>query len=241
MILAGERASEDEIRRFLREAAAAAKLRHPNIVTVHELDVHEGIYYYTMEYLGGQDLGRLIDEGGMEPRRAVIIALKVARALAHAHGRGIIHRDLKPGNIIIGESDEPVLTDFGLAFDLRQAPDGAAPLAAGTPGYMAPEQVTGQHDRIGPATDIYSLGAVFYEMLTGRPPFTAATAKELFELVLDGEPEDPCRLRPGLDSDLAAIGMRCLRKKPEERYRSAAELAEVLVAWLSSHPKAGRP
>lgn len=233
MIAAGEAARGKEIKRFLREAAAVARLRHPNIVTIYELDVHEGIYYFTMDYVEGRSLRELVGEGGTEPREAARIAEKVARALEHAHRRGIVHRDLKPANVIVEPSGEPVITDFGLAFDVRRAedPDGEA---AGTPLYMAPEQVLGLPAAAGPACDIYSLGAVLYELLTGRAPFEAGTVREILEAVARAEPRSPRRLRSGLDPALCAIVMKCLAKAPEERYSSAEELADALAQWLEA-------
>ncbi len=231
VILAGEGASEEDIARFLREAITAAKLRHPNIVTVYELDVHEGIYYYTMDYIEGKNLGRSIVGQGMEPQRAMIIAFKVARALNHAHKRGVIHRDLKPGNIILDEQGEPMITDFGLALDLERF-GRPGPVIAGTPRYMAPEQIYGDKALIGPPTDIYALGAVLYEMLTGRPPFEGRELNELLNAISKKEPLDPRELRRELDAEISAICLKCLRKKPEERPCSAAELAEGLASWL---------
>jgi serine/threonine protein kinase len=231
VILAGEAAGADAVQRFLREAVTAAKLRHPNIVTVYELDVLDGVYYYTMEYIEGQDLGRLIAAGPVPPRRAVILALKVARALAHAHSKGVVHRDLKPGNIILDEAGEPMITDFGLALDLERHGRSSA-YTAGTPWYMAPEQIADTKEPVGPACDIYALGVVLFEMLTGRVPFDAPKVEDVFEAIAKNEPPDPCALRPGLDKRVAAICLRCLRKKPEERYSSASALAADLAAWL---------
>ena len=231
LILAGEYASEEGIENFLREAITAAKLRHPNIVTVYELDVHEGIYYYTMDYIEGKDLSKLISDRGMEPRRAAIIALKVARALNHAHQKGVVHRDLKPGNIIVGEQGEPMVTDFGMAFDLKRF--GRQGLAlAGTPLYMAPEQLAGNRALVGPHSDIYALGVLLFEMLIGQPPFEGKSLNELLDAISKRESPDPRQRRPDLDEKIADVCLKCLHKKPEERYRSAAELAEELASWL---------
>lgn len=232
LILAAEYANEDEIRSFLSEAITAAKLRHPNIVTVHELDVHEGIYYYTMDYVQGKDLGRLISGQSIELRRAVIIALKVARALNHAHNKGVIHRDLKPGNIIVDEQGEPIVTDFGLAFDLERF-GRRGPVIAGTPFYMAPEQLSGDRALIGPASDIYALGVVLYEMITARLPFEGTEFNELLHAISKREAPDPREFRPDIDPEIAAFCLKCLRKKPEERHSSAAEVAERLASWLT--------
>jgi serine/threonine protein kinase len=237
IIRTGEAAREEDIRQFLREASAAARLRHPNIVTVYELDVHEGTYYYTMEYIAGRNLGTLIGERGMDAREAVRIAAKVARALEHAHRRDIVHRDLKPGNIIVQADGEPVVTDFGLACDLRQ-PGASQALAAGTPDYMAPEQVLGRRDGAGPPCDIWALGALLYEMLTGRTPFGGDSVRELFEAIATQAPRPPGQLRPGIDPRLSGLVMKCLEKDPQNRWGSAGELAEALEAWLGSP---GRP
>lgn len=231
MIITGEAAREDEIKRFMAEASAVARLRHPNVVNIHELDVSEGTYYYTMDFIEGRDLGQLICEKGMDQRRAAILALKVARALAHTHSKHIVHRDLKPGNIIIDEMGEPVLTDFGLACDVR-AMEGGSANAAGTPEYMAPEQVLGRLERVGPATDIYSLGALLYEMLVGRPPFQAESIDELFKKISEDDPEPLERLKPELSPGLCEIVARCLNKDPDARFASARDLAEALGAWL---------
>ena len=231
VILAGEAAGAEDIQRFLREAVTAAKLRHPNIVTVYELDVHEGTYYYTMEFIEGQDLGRLIAAGPLPLRRAVILALKVSRALAHAHGKGVVHRDLKPGNIIVDEAGEPMVTDFGLALDLERQGRSAA-YAAGTPWYMAPEQISGPKEAVGPACDIYALGTVLFEMVTGRVPFEGSKVDDIFEAINSREPPDPRSLRPEVDERLAAICLRCMSKDPQERY-AAADLAAELAGWLA--------
>ncbi len=231
MIITGEAAHEDEIKRFMSEASAVARLRHPNVVNIHELDVYEGTYYYTMDFIEGRDLGQLIGKNGMDQRQAAILALKVARALAHTHSRHIIHRDLKPGNIIVDETGEPVLTDFGLACDVRSIKGGSL-AAAGTPEYMAPEQVLDFLDRVGPCTDIYSLGALLYEMLVGRPPFSGRNLTDLFAAISSQEPADPRSLRAELSAELCAIVLKCLEKDASDRYASARDLAEALGTWL---------
>ncbi|HOX07451.1 MAG TPA: protein kinase [Planctomycetota bacterium] len=235
VIRAGEAAGADEVQRFLREAVTAAKLRHPNIVTVYELDVVDGIYYYTMEFIEGQDLGRLIQAGPLPLRRAVILTLKVARALAHAHAKGVVHRDLKPGNIILDEAGEPMVTDFGLALDLERGARSSA-YAAGTPWYMAPEQISDQREAVGPACDVYALGTVLFEMLTGRVPFEGTSVEDIFEAITNREPPDPRAHRPEIDAALAEVCLTCLRKSPAQRWASAAELATTLAAWLARNP-----
>ncbi|MHC4916495.1 MAG: serine/threonine-protein kinase, partial [Planctomycetota bacterium] len=180
------------------------------------------------------NLEKLIGEEGMDQRRAAVLALKVARALWHAHSKDIIHRDLKPANILLDEHGQPVITDFGLAYDLRRSADASSTDAAGTPAYMAPEQVLGLKDKVGPACDIYSLGALLYEMLTGRPPFAAETVKELFAAIAGEEPRDPREIRRDLDPGICVIVANCLKKDPAERFSTARELAEALAAWLAT-------
>jgi serine/threonine protein kinase len=234
VILTGPNAGEEDVKRFLREAASAARLRHPNIVTVHELDVHEGIYYYTMDFIEGRNLAQMIGPGGMEPGRAARLAARVALALEHAHRRGIVHRDLKPGNIIVQADGEPVITDFGLACDLRRREEETCE-TAGTPAYMSPEQVLGLPMATEPATDIWSLGALFYEMLTGRPPFSGGT-RELFEAIASQSAPPALQLRPELPPELSSAAMKCLEKNPDDRFPSAAALAERLWQWLEAAP-----
>jgi serine/threonine protein kinase len=231
MILTGEGSREEDVQLFLHEAAAVARLRHRNIVTIYELDVHEGIYYYTMDYIDGRSLQRIISEDGLEARLAVEIAVKVAGALEHAHRRGIVHRDLKPANVIIDEDGEPVITDFGLAFS-PGSEAGPRAVTAGTPGYMAPEQVAGRADRIGAAVDVYALGAVLYTVLCGEPPFAGLGAVDFVRAVTSAEVLPVRELRPEADPGLCAIVERCLRRSPGERPASAAALAGELSAWL---------
>ncbi len=206
MILSGEWASEEERRRFQQEAQAAAALDHPHIVPVYEVGEHDGRLYFTMRYCAGKSLSKLAAEGPFAPRCAAELVAQAADAVGYAHGEGIIHRDLKPANVLVDEGDHLWITDFGLA--KRTQDDSnltATRQVLGTPGYMSPEQASGQTREIGPAADIYSLGAILYRLLTGRPPFQAATADETLQQVKNAEPAAPrelnpsCAARPGND------------------------------------------
>ena len=187
---------------FLEEARRLAKLRHPGIVTVHDVGVHEGRVYLVSDFLDGPDLGRWLRENRVAWPEATRIAAEVADALAHAHTRSIVHRDVKPANIILTADRMPVLVDFGLALDEAKAGGREKGVIAGTPWYLSPEQATGTAHRIDGRTDIYSLGVVLYEMLTGRVPFRAANPAELFRQVRDDEPQPPRQLVPSLPPEL---------------------------------------
>jgi serine/threonine protein kinase len=187
-----------------------------------------------MDFIEGRNLAQMIGPGGMEPGRAARLAARVALALEHAHRRGIVHRDLKPGNIIVQADGEPVITDFGLACDLRRREEETCE-TAGTPAYMSPEQVLGLPMATEPATDIWSLGALFYEMLTGRPPFSGGT-RELFEAIASQSAPPALQLRPELPPELSSAAMKCLEKNPDDRFPSAAALAERLWQWLEAAP-----
>ncbi len=232
MILAGPFASEAEIRRFRVEAEAAGRLDHPHIVPILEVGRHQDHAFYTMKLIDGDDLGRHLRRFVGDPRRAATLLVAIAQAVHHAHRRGLIHRDLKPSNILIDPAGHPHITDFGL---VKRADDGASSLTAsgavlGTPSYMAPEQAVG--GRIGPAADIYSLGAILYQLLTGRPPFRAATVAETLAQLIEQEPTPPRHLRPSIPAKLQRICLKCLEKRPARRYASAADLAEDLDRFL---------
>jgi WD40 repeat protein/tetratricopeptide (TPR) repeat protein/tRNA A-37 threonylcarbamoyl transferase component Bud32 len=243
MILAGSHATPEERRRFLVEAEMAARLRHPNMVSIYEVGEHEGRLFLALEYVDG---GTLADTLRGPPRpagEAAALIAQLAVAMQHAHQLGIIHRDLKPANILLqnDESRVPKITDFGLARPIQAAAHlTAAGLVVGTPAYMAPEQ-TQSSGQVGLAGDVYSLGAILYELLTGRPPFVGATSLEILRQVQDAEPESPSRLRAGLPRDLVTICLRCLEKQPERRYPSAGALAEDLHRFLEGRPIAARP
>ncbi len=239
MILRGTMASEDDLSRFRAEAAAAAQLSHAAIVPVYEVGQHEGHSYFSMKCIEGQTLSQRLADGPLPPREAARILAEVARAIVAAHQNGVLHRDIKPSNILIDEDGQPHVTDFGLAKrvegDQSLTRTGAI---LGTPSYLAPEQAAGNRGMIGPATDVYGLGAVLYQMLTARPPFQASTPLDTVMLVLEQDPVPPRLLNPQADRDLELIALRCLQKPPDLRYASAAELADDLDAYLAGEPLA---
>jgi serine/threonine protein kinase len=239
-ILRGELASAADVARFRAEAEAAARLDHPHIVPVHEVGEHEGQPYFTMKLIEGTTLSALLSGGPLPPRRAAGILAPVCRAIHHAHRHGVLHRDLKPSNILIDQGGKPHVTDFGLAKRLSAKESLTRSGAVlGTPCYMAPEQAAGRNAP-SPAADIYSLGAILYQMLTGRPPFLAASPLETVLQVIGEEPLPPRLLNPQADRDLEMIALKCLQKPAELRYASAAALAEDLEAYLASEPIAAR-
>jgi serine/threonine-protein kinase len=241
MILRGEHASAADLARFRAEAQSAAGLAHPAIVPVYKVDTCEGQPYFSMKFVEGQTLAARVKEGLLPQRDAARYLAAVSRAVQHAHEKGILHRDLKPANVLIDSDDRPLVTDFGLA----KRVEGGASLTGtgavvGTPSYMAPEQAAGNQGTPGPACDVYSLGAILYELLTGRPPFLAATAVDTLLLVRSEEPVRPRLLNPQIDPDLEFICRKCLEKKPEHRYKSAAQLADDLEAYLNDEPVSAR-
>jgi hypothetical protein len=232
MILPGTLANDDDLHRFHAEATAAAGLKHPHIVAVHHVGVLDDKHYYSMDFIDGQSLAQRLADGPLPGRVAAKYLTAVARAIQHAHDHGILHRDLKPGNILLDKDDQPHVTDFGLAkqfkADSRQTRTGSI---LGTPGYMAPEQAAGRKD-LGPACDIYGLGALLYELLTGRPPFRAETPMDTLMQVIEREPAPPRLLNPGVDRDLETICLKCLSKDPRHRYATAEEVALELERYL---------
>ena len=242
MLLSGTYAGPHELMRFLREAKSVAGLRHPNIVQVYDVGDVEGRPYYTMEFLEGGNLAEKIAGQPQPGRQASEVVAALAEAVQVAHRNGIIHRDLKPANILLTADGTPKISDFGLArrfdSDERLTFSGAR---LGTPSYMAPEQALGKRGLIGPAVDIYSLGAVLYEMLTGRPPFRAETARETERQLLTEEPVPPRRLNAAVPRDLETICLKCLRKNPQCRYESAGAIAMDLHRFERGEVIAARP
>lgn len=248
MVLSGPFASRVALERFRAEARVAASLQHVGIVAIHEAGEAEGQPYFTMDFVEGRNLADHLRDGPLPPARAARYIDQIARAVAYAHACGVLHRDLKPANILIDESDCPRITDFGLAKQLTASGhlSGSPPLtltgqALGSPHYMAPELASAQNENIGTAADVYSLGAILYQLLTGRPPFAAGTVGETLHQVLHNEPPRPRVLDPSLPRDLETICLKCLEKEPARRYPSAAMVAEELERFLSGQPLLGRP
>ena len=242
MLLAGAYAQPHELERFLREAETEAGLRHANIVQVYEAGDLDGRPYFTMEFVEGGSLAQKLAGAPQSARPAAALVAGAAEAVHAAHQRGIVHRDLKPSNILLTADGTPKISDFGLARHL----EGAAGLTlsgapVGTPSYMAPEQAEGKSRAVGPAADIYALGAILYELLTGRPPFRAETTAATLQQVLTKDPVPPSRLNSGVPRDLETICLKCLNKEPPRRYASAAALAEDLLRYGRGEPIAARP
>lgn len=242
LLLLGRHSSPDSIRRFYREAQSAAALRHPHIVPVYEVGESEGQPFLAMEYVEGRSLAEILRQGPLAPQRAARYAHTVAEAIAYAHSQGVLHRDLKPSNVLLDALDCIRLTDFGLAKKL----DGSSDFTLtgemlGSPNYLSPEQAEGRHTSVGPPSDIYGVGALLYELLTGRPPFLAASLADTLLRIRDTEPLPPSSLNPGIPRDLDTIVLKCLEKAPERRYASAEALAADLNRFLRHEPITARP
>jgi serine/threonine protein kinase len=242
VISAGAQAQAEEVARFQIEAVAVARLQHPHIVQVYETGASQGRPYLVMELVPGSSLAEKLAAAPLEARAAAELVRALASAMQHAHERGIIHRDLKPANVLLLPDGTPKITDFGLAkrLDVGEGQTRAGQLL-GTPSYMAPEQAAAQKGRVGPTADVYALGAVLYECLTGRPPFKGATPWETVLQVLHADPVPPRRLRPGVPRDLETICLKCLHKEARKRYPSAHDFAEDLRRFMSSETILARP
>ncbi len=242
MILPGHLASPEHVRRFQTEAKAAARLQHSNIVHIHEVGELDGQHFFAMEYVEGVSLAGRIEQGPVDIQDAVRWVATIARAVARLHQQEIVHRDLKPSNILLDHEEQPFVTDFGLARVFVPGSEATTTgVIAGTPSYMSPEQASGRRASVGPASDIYSLGAILYELLTGRPPFREENPLDTLMQVLSREPALPRRLNPRIPRRLELICLKCLAKSPEERYASADALAEDLERFSRGEALEARP
>jgi TolB-like protein/predicted Ser/Thr protein kinase/Flp pilus assembly protein TadD len=237
VISLGQWASQAHVKRFRREAEAAASLDHPCIVPIYEVGERDGSCYFSMKFIEGGQLDEVVKRAPMSIRQAAELIAKVARTVHYAHEHGILHRDIKPGNILLDGKSEPQLTDFGLARLVEAESTVTRTMEVlGTPSYMAPEQAVGSNSVVSSVTDVYGLGAVFYQLLTGQPPFAGGATYETIKLLLDTEPKQPRLLNPKIDRDLSTICLKCLEKDPKRRYSSALALAEDLERWLKHEP-----
>ncbi|HUT10873.1 MAG TPA: serine/threonine-protein kinase [Thermoguttaceae bacterium] len=242
MILASHLASPEHVRRFHVEAKAAARMQHSNIVHIHEVGQLHGHYYFAMEYVEGNSLAQRIAQSQLDVDMAVRLVAAIARAVDHLHQHNIIHRDLKPSNILLDAEEHPYLTDFGLAKVFEPGSETTATgVIAGTPSYMAPEQAAGQSGKVGPAADIYSLGAILYELLTGRPPFREENPLDTLMQVISREPNLPRQWNPKIPRGLELICLKCLAKSPGDRYASAAAVADDLERFARGEALEVRP
>jgi eukaryotic-like serine/threonine-protein kinase len=242
MILAGRFAGPHAVQRFRAEAAAAARLQHPNVVAIHEVGEHDGQQYFSMDYIEGRNLAEIVRENPLAPKHAAAYLKIITEAIHCAHQQGILHRDLKPSNVLIDRFDQPRITDFGLAKQLESDTDFTVTgQVLGSPNFMPPEQAAGRHAEVGPRSDLYSLGAMLYHLLTGRPPFQGATVQEVLLQVKGAEPIGPRRLNPSVPVDLETICLKCLEKEPTRRFATAQELAEELGRFLRHEPIRARP
>jgi tetratricopeptide (TPR) repeat protein len=242
MILTGELASPADVQRFRNEALAAASLQHPNIVAIHEVGEHQGRPFFSMDYVAGPTLAQLVREHPLPAERATGYVETVARAVQHAHENGVLHRDLKPANVLLDADDRPRVTDFGLARRVEgdRGLTGTGQVL-GTPAYMPPEQASGRNREVTRLADVYSLGAILYELLTARPPFRGETPLDTLRLVLDSDPVAPRLLNPRVPPDLETVCLKCLHKEPARRYTSAAALADDLGRFRRKEPVQARP
>ena len=242
MIKTGQFASDEEILRFRSEAEAAANLRHPNLVSIHEVGELQGQHYFSMDYIPGSNLAEMVGQNDISFDKAAEYVQKIALAIQYAHEHGILHRDLKPSNVLIDASDEPMVMDFGLAKQIEGGTDlTTSGSALGSPPYMSPEQAAGKKDEVGPSTDVYAIGAILYELITGHPPFEADSSLETLYKVMETEPTAPRLIDRDIPHDLETICLKCLSKDPGDRYDSAQELANELGRFLQGEPILARP
>jgi serine/threonine protein kinase len=246
MMLAGQLAGVLDARRFRAEAEAVARLQHPNIVAIHEVGEHEGFQFFSMDYVAGVNLAELVRSEILQPKRAANYLKTIAEAIHYAHQQGIIHRDLKPSNILLDAAGQPRVTDFGLAKRLAGSAESTLQLTVtgqifGTPAFIPPEQAAGRHGEVGPRSDIYSLGAVLYFMLTGQPPFSGKSLEEILFQVVHQPLVSPRKLNAAVPRDLETICLKCLEKEPARRYAGAQELADDLGRFLHDEPITARP
>jgi serine/threonine-protein kinase len=242
MIRQGVLANAELLERFQREAQAAARLDHPNIVPIFDIDRNEGRPFFTMPLMRGGSLAQMIRAGGIDPRAAAALTAKIGRAVHFAHEHDILHRDIKPANVLLDEQGEPMVSDFGLAKFLDSAIELTQPQEMlGTPAHMAPEQFPGSGMAASRKTDVWGLGVLLFQLSTGGRPFPGKDRDTLARQICQQEPSRPRTLRPDLDDALETIILRCLRKEPADRYASAAELADDLERWLRGEPILARP
>lgn len=248
MLLGGQFAGKVALSRFRAEAELAAQLQHPNIVAIHEIGEHDGLPYFTMDYVPGRSLVDLVRDHALPARTAAAYVEIVARAIHYAHEQGVLHRDLKPSNILIDAFDQPRITDFGLAKRLNDPQLSTSDpqltqtgQALGSPNFMPPEQAAGKHKTSGPTSDIYGLGAILYYLITARAPFMAETASAAVRQVLENDPVSPRALNPNVPRDLETLCLKCLQKEPKQRYGSAQEVADELGRFLRGEPIQARP
>jgi serine/threonine protein kinase len=242
VMLHSDHARDEESSRFMVEAKAAARLQHPNIVQIYEVGESGDTPYFTLEFVEGGTLSRRMAKQMLSVKESATMMLTLSQAMAYAHSKGVIHRDLKPANILVTKEGSPKIADFGLA----RRTDDISHLTIdgtilGTPNYMSPEQASGKQTEIGPLADVYTLGAILYEMLTGRPPFKGASAWEVIQQVRSTEPTPPSTLQPGIPRDLETICLKCLQKEKEKRYGSAQLLADDIQRYLNNEPILARP
>jgi WD40 repeat protein/tRNA A-37 threonylcarbamoyl transferase component Bud32 len=242
MIRSGLLATDADVKRFSAEAEAAANLRHPGIVPIYEVGVHDGQHYYSMEYVEGRDLSQIVHDNPLAPAKAAAYVRDMAEIVEYSHREGVVHRDLKPANVLIDGSDRVRITDFGLAKRVGSDADlTTTGQVIGTPKYMSPEQAAAQHALIGPASDVYALGSILYELLTGRAPFRSDSAIDILRQIQEDDPVRPQLLNARLPKDLETICLKCLEKEPRRRYASAQDLADELGRYLRGEPIKARP